>query len=251
MAVEDLFADVKSEGNAIEDAFERLETKGEKPSESRTEKEGEATEGTNTQETPKESKAWAQMRREVKEAKETAAKAIADAESLKKGSQPVSVPNWFGRYKDETDEARQKRFEAIVAKDGELDWIKQNVLSELEQKQQAEIQSAKVGEEYVNTQFQEMTDEGLKFERNELLKFMVDFQKDFGAGSLLDTEGNYDFRKSLSLMQRLQPETEKENTNKTLAAQASKTKVNSVSASKVPMVSRFALRRGNWRDAGI
>ena len=244
---DDLFAEVKGEGATldIDKAFERLETKGEEPSESSAEKPEEKA-----PDSSKDSGKWAEMRKAVKRAEEAAAKATADAEAIRKGSEPVTVPNWFGRFEKETDEARLERFKAIVAKDGELDWIKQNVLSELEQRQQAETQTATAGEQYVDSQLEEMTDEGLKFERNELLKFMVDFQKEFGAGSLLDAEGNYDFRKSLALMERLQPEEEEENVNKSLAAQASKSKVNSPSTSKIPVVSRRTLRRG-WRDAGI
>jgi hypothetical protein len=244
---DDLFAEVKGEGATldIDKAFERLETKGEEPSEASTEKSEEKT-----PDSSKDSGKWAEMRKAVKRAEEAAAKATADAEAIRKGSEPVTVPNWFGRFEKETDEARLERFKAIVAKDGELDWIKQNVLSELEQRQQAETQTATAGEQYVDSQLEEMTDEGLKFERNELLKFMVDFQTEFGAGSLLDKEGNYDFRKSLALMGRFQPEEPEEKVNKTLASQASKSKVNSPSTSKIPVVSRRDLRRG-WRDAGI
>jgi hypothetical protein len=244
---DDLFAEVKGEGATldIDKAFERLETKGEEPSEASTEKPEEKA-----PDSSKDSGKWAEMRKAVKRAEEAANVAKAEAEALKKGSEPVTVPQWFGRFKDETDEQRLERFKAIVAKDGELDWIKQNVLSEVEQRQQQEQQTAQAGEEYVNTQLEEMADEGLKFERNELLKFMVDFQTEFGAGSLLDTEGNYDFRKSLALMERFQPEEPKENVNKTLASQASKSKVNSPSTSKIPVISRRDLRRG-WRDAGI
>lgn len=252
--MEDLFADVASEGNTldIDKAFERLETKGEAPSESRTEKEGEATGGDekSTQEAPKDSKAWAQMRREIREAKEAAATAKAEADALKNSSKAVELPKWYvDRYGD-TEESK-KNYAQITQKEGELDWIKNQVLSDLDQRTQAEQATATAGEQYVDTQLQEMSEEGLKFERNELLKFMVDFQKEFGAGSLLDTEGNYDFRKSLALMERLQPEEAKENVNKTLASQASRSKVNSPSTSKIPVVNTRVLRKGGWRDAGI
>lgn len=249
----DLFADVAGEGATldIDKAFERLETKGEAPSESRTEKEGDAAGGTNTQDAPKESKAWAQMRREVKEAKETAAAAKAEAESLKSSSKPLELPKWYTDAYGDTEESKQ-HYLRITQKDGELDWIKSQVVTELDQRSQAEQKTATAGQEYVDTQFQEMGEEGLKFERNELLKFMVDFQNEFGPGALIDGEGNYDFRKSLSLMERLAPQEQKENVNKTLASQASRSKVTSPSSSKIPVLSTRTLRgKGGWRDAGI
>ena len=251
---DELFAEVKSEGNAldIDKAFERLETKGEAPSESRSEKTEAVAEGDSTPaEAPKESKKWAEMRREIKEAKEAAAAAKAEAEALKQSQQPVTLPKWWVDAHGDTEESKQ-RYQAVTQKDGELDWLKQNILGELDQRTQAEQQQNQDAEQYVDTQLQELTDEGLKFERNSLLKFMVDFQEEFGAGSLLDAEGNYDFRKGLTLMQKLNPEEPDESTEvkKGLASQAGRSKSPSQSASKIPVVSRRDLRRG-WRDAGI
>jgi len=115
----------------------------------------------------------------------------------------------------------------------------------------SEQQTIQQGEEYVNTQISEMTDEGLKFDRNTLLKFMVDFQKDYGAGALLDSEGNYDFRKSLTLMEKMQPKEPDPSVavKKQLASQGSRGKAATQRAPGVPVLSRNALRRGNWRDA--
>jgi stringent starvation protein B len=242
---DDLFAEVKGEGATldIDKAFERLE-QGEEPSESSTEKIEEKT-----PDSSKDSGKWAQIRKEAATARREAEAAKAEIEALKNQSKETSLPEWWKKQYGDTPESKE-RYQLVTSKDGELDWIKQSVLSEVEQRQQTETQTVKAGEEYVDTQLQEMTDEGLKFERNGLLKFMVDFQKEFGAGSLLDAEGNYDFRKSLALMERFEPEEEKENVNKTLASQASKSKVNSPSTSKIPVISRRDLRRG-WRDAGL
>ena len=161
------------------------------------------------------------------------------------------MPDWWKNQYGNTPESKA-RFEKVVQDGGELQWLKQQLKDELKAETTAEANVSKAGEEYVETQLSEMTAEGLKFERNSLLKFMVDFQEEFGPGSLLDTEGNYDFRKSLALMERLQPADADESTEtkKQLAGQAGRSKSPAQSASKIPVVSRRNLRRG-WRDAGI
>ena len=101
------------------------------------------------------------------------------------------------------------------------------VLDEIDKRTQSESQQAQDAEEYVDTQLAEMADEGMKFDRNKLLKFMVDFQGEYGPGSLLDTEGKFDFRKSLKLMEQLQPEPAEDKTvQKQLASQAGRAKAN-------------------------
>ena len=254
----ELFAEVKSEGNAldIDKAFERLETKGEAPSESRTEKEGEATGGENkeeknTQEAPKESARWAQMRRDIAEAKKEAAAAKAEAAAIKNASKEVTLPAWWTKQYGDTPESKE-RYQLVTQKDGELDWIKQSILGELDQRSQQEQAQTQEGEQYVDSQLAEMSDEGLKFERNSLLKFMVDFQEEFGAGSLLDAEGNYDFRKSLKLMERFEADEADTSvdTKKQLASQANRSKSSTPNPSKVPVVTRKDLKKG-WREMGI
>lgn len=250
----ELFAEVKGEGVTldIDKAFERLETKGEEPSESRTEKEGEVTGGNNTQEeAPKESARWAQMRREIKEAKETAAKAVAEAEALKNSSKTIEPPEWWKKQYGDTPESKE-RYGLVTQKDGELDWIKQSILEKLDQRSQQEQSQTVEGEQYVDSQLAEMSEEGLKFERNSLLKFMVDFQEEFGAGSLLDKEGNYDFRKSLKLMEKFGAEEQDTSvdTKKQLASQANRSKSSTPNPSKVPVITRRDLKKG-WREMGI
>jgi hypothetical protein len=95
-----------------------------------------------------------------------------------------------------------------------------------------------------------MKEEGLQFETNELMKFIVDFQTKYGAGSLLDANDNYDLRKALDLMHQLQPKVEDKNIEikKKVAGNLIKTKVNA-KESTIPTVTRRSLRNGSWRDA--
>jgi hypothetical protein len=253
MNPDEVFADAKSEGAPLEinATFDRLDAKGDKSSESQT---GMKTDkpsqgGGNTPEAKTEPfhkhPRWIQTQKELKETREK----IAKLESERTQNQPAALPDWWKKQYGDTPESKQ-RYEAVVQKDGELDWIKSQVLESIKSEQQAQSSQKKTGEEYVNTQIQEMTDEGLKFERNALLKFMVDFQKEYGAGGLLDDEGNYDFRKSLTLMNRMQPQESKEDsTVRKQLASVGRGKANSARSSNIPVVSRNALRRGNWRDA--
>lgn len=253
----DLFAEVQSEGATldIDKAFERLETKGEKPVESQPTKEeaaapsqGGEPEKDNTPEaqTPfHKHPRWIKTQEELKALREETIR-LKEASSEGKGAE---LPTWWKNQYGDTDESKQ-RYQAVVQKDGELEWLKQQILGEIEAKTQAEQAQTKAGEEYVDTQLAEMSDEGLKFERNKLLKFMVDFQGEFGAGALLDTEGNYDFRKGLALMERTQPaQAPVSDVRKQVASLGARGKASSERPNGVPILSRHALRGGNWRDA--
>lgn len=250
---EELFADVKGEGNTldIDKAFDRLETKETvTPSESQSENK-EAQQASQPADNTVAEKPepfhkhprWIKVQSELAETRDKLAK----LETERAQGQPISLPDWWkGQYGD-TQESKE-RYEAVLK--GELPWLKDQILQEIRSEQQAEQQQTKAGEEYVETQLAEMTDEGLAFERNKLLKFMVDFQGEYGSGSLLDSDGNYDFRKSLKLMNQLQPADVQDKTmQKQVAAQAGRAKATSTSSTGIPVVSRKGLRRGNWRDA--
>lgn len=251
---EGIFADVKSEGATldIDKAFERLETKGETPVESQTTKEETDKASQGAENTPEEKTPFHKHPRWQKMQSDFKAQA-AELERLKAErtqTAPVELPKWWKDQYGETDESKQ-RYQAVVQKDGELEWLKQQVKEDLKKETQAEAQSVSDGETYVDTQLEEMTAEGMKFDRNSLLKFMVDFQEEFGAGALLDTEGNYDFRKSLTLMGKMQPEEEESSTDlkKQLASQGGRGKA-PIQRSAIPVLTRGQLRgNGGWRDA--
>lgn len=252
---ENVFADVQSEGATldIDKAFERLSTKEDKtasesqPENKETDKpsqEGENTPADKPEPFHKHPR-WMKMQSDFKAQSDE----IARLKSERAAGQPVTVPDWWKKQYGDTDESKA-RYASVVQKDGELDWIKQQVKEDLKAETQAETQSVQAGEEYVDTQIQEMTDEGMKFERNSLLKFMVDFQEEFGAGALLDKDGNYDFRKSLSLMERMQPKEEDTSSavRKQVASVGGRGKAASPQQSNIPVLTRNSLRRGNWRD---
>lgn len=251
MELEDVFADAKSEGapleiNASIDRFVAKEKKTSpesQPEKNETDKPSQKGDNTSGEKTPfHKHPRWIQTQRELKELREETARLKSQ------GTNQPAAPDWWKKQYGDTPESNA-RYQAVIQKDGELDWIKQQIKEDLKAETQAEQTTIRDGQEYVDTQLQDMSDEGLKFEKNKLLKFMVDYQNEFDGKALLDDEGNYDFRKSLRLMNRMQPETEAPNVAKQLASAGGRGKANSARSTGVPIVSRNALRRGNWRDA--
>lgn len=249
----EIFADVPSEGNTLDinKAFDRLDAKETAtPSESQPENKGaqQASQPADNTVADKpepfhKHPRWIKTQTELKETREKLEK----LESERAQGQPITIPDWWKSQNGDTPESKE-RYEAVLK--GELPWLKDQILQEIRNEQQQEQQQTKQGEEYVETQLTEMKDEGAAFERNALLKFMVDFQEEYGAGALLDADGNYDFRKSLKLMNQLQPTEPQDKTiQKQLAGQSGRAKATMTSSQGIPVVNTNRLRRGGWRDA--
>lgn len=247
------FADVKVEGQVldIDKALGNVDTKVTQSSESQPEKKTESASRKAEDNTSSEEKTpfhkhprWIKTQQDLKEMRDK----VAQFESTRTQNTP-ELPAWWKNQYGDTKESLE-RYQAVTQKDGELDWLKNQIFFEMEQRTQADTTQMQEANEYVDTQIAEMQDEGMKFDRNALLKFMVDFQNEFGAGSLLDQEGNYDFRKALSMKNRMQPdEVGDAGVKKQLASQASRSKASGGSASKIPVVTSRSLRKGGWRDA--
>lgn len=259
-------ADIQSEGQALEidKSFDRLveKNKGDTTSsESQPEKketvksptqEGEHKDNTSDEKIPfHKHPRWIKTQETLKSYEAKLAeydKKMKEFESSKQ----TELPEWWKKqYGDDANS--QKSYQNYeVATKAERDRIKQEVQAGIREEMEKEQSDTQGGEEYVETQIAEMTDEGLKFDRNVLLKFMVDFQKEYGSGSLLDEDGNYDFRKSLALMNKMQPEQSDSSveTKKRIAADTMRSKGKTLSGKDVPVISRRALR-GGWRDLGI
>lgn len=268
-----IFAEVPSEGSSldIDKSFERLAgDKGDKTlSDSQSEKKeavkepsqkGEQKEAVKPKadNTPAEQlpfhkhPRWIKTQETLKEYEKRIADFEAKQKEAEKGKSSEVLPEWWKTRYGETPESRKSYENYVIATNAEREKLEERIQHNLEAKSQTEAQNKQKADEYVNTQLAEMKDEGIEFERNELLKFMVDFQKEYGSGSLLDAEGNYDFRKSLGLMQKMQPkepDASKE-AQKKIGADIMRSKVRTASASTVPSISRKALR-GSWRDLGI
>lgn len=272
-----IFDEVQSEGNSldIDKSFERLETKNKEdktssesstgkkevvkdPSQKGEQKEAvkPTTDNTSTEDKPlafHQHPRWIKNQQMIKDYEKRVADYDKRIAELEKGNkEDTKLPDWWKTRYGETPESKKSYENYATATAAERERIKEEVIKDIDNRSTTETKRQQEADEYVNTQLAEMKDEGIVFERNELLKFMVDFQKEYGSGSLLDTDGNYDFRKSLGLMQKMQPKQPdiSKEVQKKVGADIMRSKVKTSSNSTIPSISRKALR-SNWRDAGI
>lgn len=176
-----------------------------------------------------------------------------EAEPLLKGlkDQNVELPDWWKTtYGDSEDSTKAYRI-YLENNRAERDKIKEEVLQEIESRSSKEVQAEQQSEEALKSQVAEMKDEGEKFDEHKLAQFMLDYEKEFGPAGLLDESGQYDMRKSLRLMQRMNPpatDTSVEK-KKQIASDTMKGKVKATLNENIPIVSKRALSpKGSWRD---
>lgn len=259
---DELIADIPNEGEVIEDSvFEQAEDNVEKTaSESQPEKkqtEKPSQEGDNTPDEPTpfhKHPRWIKTQERLKNYEkrfEEYESKFKEVEPLLKQRQDTELPDWWKNTYGNTSESKDAYRKYEETTKAERDRIKSEVLDEIQAQQTQSLQADDQAKEYIESEVEAMQDEGLKFQTNELMKFIIDFQDKYGAGSLLDTQGNYDLRKALNLMQELRPEEKNSSTEtkKRIASETISSKGSSQSKSEVPKVSKYALRRGNWRDA--
>ena len=118
-------AEVKSEGAAldIDKAFERVDTKGETPSESHTEKDTTDEPSQGGENTPEEKTPafhrhprWIKAQNELKELREETARLKRERES----GAPIVLPEWWKKQYGDTDESKE-RYQLVTQKDS---WIR-------------------------------------------------------------------------------------------------------------------------------
>lgn len=176
-----------------------------------------------------------------------------EVEPLLKGlkDQNVEMPDWWKTtYGDSEDSAKAYRIYLDNSK-SEREKIKEEVLQEIESRSSKEAQAEQQSEEALKGQVAEMKDEGLKFDEQKLAKFMLDYESEFGPAGLLDESGQYDMRKSLRLMQRMNPTTTDTSIEKKkqIASDTMKGKVKSIGNESIPVISKGALSpKRSWRD---
>lgn len=270
MAEENIFAEAQQEGNAVDIALGNIDEKskaektasGSQPETNKTVKEP-SQEGNNTlvvkkDEPPKESWRWMKMRKtntELKTQVESLNKRLQDLEpkinQMQSQVQTERLPDWWARRYGETPESQQAYREYQDTTKQERDRIKEEVLNAIKSEQENNKTEEKNAKDSIDSQIEEMKAEDLEFETQELMKFIVDFQNKYGAGSLLDADGNYDLRKSLDLMKSLQPKVVDNSTEvkKKVASNAIRGKVVPTKAQGIPIVKMNSLRNGSWRDA--
>jgi len=122
---------------------------------------------------------------------------------------------------------------------------------EEQQKRDQEQEAMKQANEHVSSSLQDMHDEGLDFQDNELMKFMLDFKEKYGALPT-DDKDNIDFRRGLQLMQefnqaKTQVQQEKATARKRVADFTTSSKSRSAGSEKTAFTSQD-MKNIDWDD---
>lgn len=113
-------------------------------------------------------------------------------------TEAAKVPDWFSQaYGD--DPSLFSKFQAYDKENREQ--IKKEIMDDLKKSEDESKQAETKWNEWVDTQVTTLA-ESETFDRNQLMKFMVDYQKEYGSLPQ-DSKGNIDFAKSLSLMNKI------------------------------------------------
>ena len=122
---------------------------------------------------------------------ETAQQGRNDAPAPKK----IQIPDWFRESFGENDEAWAGFREYDAQRRAEM---KAEVLQEQESVKAQAVEESKKWDKWVDGQLDALEDEGLKFDRNRLLKVANDYLPS-------DSDGNIDFRKAYDILQKMEP----------------------------------------------
>lgn len=270
--------DIKQDGNQnpfdglfAESNDQAKETPGEsspenKPKETAPSQEGvkdeeetTASESSNTPVVNKEvplnkDKRWQDMRESIKQRdsqmeemkKEHQAQISELKELIQSGkSQPAKAPKAFAElFGIDTEEAWSKWLELSQATVTPVDEkaLEAKILKQIEAKQQEQSQAQKKQLEWVDTELGKLKEEGLKFEKNELLSILDTYRP-------TDENGYLDFRKGYELLQMAnatKPANHRKQARKELAGKTASSGAGDPTPSDV--VDLAKTRNKNWRD---
>lgn len=203
--VDEIFADIKKEGS---DPFAELDTETTTPSESQPEKEQEKEEpalGDNPKETEEDKtepseedtpfhKRWEKreekLRAEMQEEFESYKREL-DQKIEDRTKKESDIPEWFTELYGDNQVAWQKY---SAHEDARTEAIKKQVLEEQENKVQKEKDESAKWERWVDDEVKKLEDQGLKFDKNELIKTAIDWRP-------TDEKGNYDLKKAYDILE--------------------------------------------------
>ena len=133
--------------------------------------------------------------------------------SIEPNSQTTQIPERFVKLYGDNPEA-YKLWQEEMAEQRRA--AREEWKHEQEQDTQAQQEAVKQGESFVKNALDELEDSGLKFDRNELMKFMLEVKEKYGVLPE-DEEGNIDFHKGYELMQEMKKEKVEEQKKKSTA----------------------------------
>jgi hypothetical protein len=186
------FADVKTEGT---DPFEQFDKERETPAESQPETKQEEVKADEEDNTPFHLR-WKEREAKLKEDFEQQLNEVrreVDEKVQKLEPRNENIPDWFTELYGANEVAWQKYSERESQREIE---IEQRVLAKQEEKRQAETQEVQKWENWVNEQVKSLESEGLKFDKNELIKTVMDYRP-------TDENNNFDFKAGYKIMEAL------------------------------------------------
>lgn len=137
-----------------------------------------------------------QTKNELKEKLEEASKTISELKTSFEKKEDEPIAGWFKELYGENEDA-WKIYSAQTKRDREE--TKKEILKELEAKTNEEVENNVKWNNWRDSELSKLEESGKKFDRNKLLKLMVDYKP-------TDNNGNLDFEKGYSLYEKLYKE---------------------------------------------
>lgn len=211
-------ADIKQEGTSLEDTLKDIvsESLPEEHQEEETPAEGDVPAEDNLpfHKHPR----WIERENELQEIREREEAMVAELAELKaqKSTRGEEIPPWFSELYGDNQVAWNKYSEHEQARTEE---IEARIIARQQEAQTKEVQEAEHWNKWVDSQIDELADTGKKFDRNKLIKVMLDY-------SPTDAENNLDFDKGYAIYEALEgkPDTAKSEARKQLADTTTVTK---------------------------
>lgn len=251
-------ADIYTEGSPIFLDDQPIDIEDKTSTESQSEKKEEVIE-TKEENIPfHEHPRWIKLQEDKKhlseELEETRRKVEELANSNRK-EEPINVPQW---WKDQygSEETSVENYKQYLTNNEEFKAnLKEELKRELEtEKENQETQTREAKEKadtYVEEQLQSLKEQGKQFDKNELLKFMLDFEKEYNIPIVYtdgELKGNYNFTKAYELMTKLNPKDKSDATSKKKEIASETMNARPSVTGNVPIINRQSLRDGDWRD---
>jgi len=250
MPEENIFADVIKEETPVDS----LNDSGEQtPPESQPDTKPEAEKKEEVKEVPfHKHPRWIHNQKELKEARDRISQL---EESMKEAyhsnkDDEVSVPDWWIKLYG-NDERSIEGFK-VFAQASQIDkeTIKKEILEDMRKEAENESQIEREIAEGIRRQLDEIKEEGVKFEENELMKFILDYTDEFGDALPKLPEGGYDFRKIINLKNRISPAPQ-DNTSDEKKKIADVTIRHNKVTSKDTIPVFDPRMRGDWKERGF
>lgn len=131
--------------------------------------------------------------KELREFREQAAPLLERlAETPEKQEKSESIPGWFSTLFG-TDENAWSQYRQYSQEERQR--IKEEVISEVRKEEETRIADSKKWESWVDSEVKRLSDEGKKFDKNELLKIAVEYKPS-------DDQGNISFDKAYQILEQ-------------------------------------------------